>query len=230
MLPRVAPLIRRFAAPSPRERGEGPPPPNAAFIRWSGLSLAAGGVLTILINACLTPLMPMHRPFAETASSAMFLYRQSASAVAVALLLFGSIGLCLIHDDRFSRVAFAMAFLGSALVLAWEWVDIFIIRDLAMRAPSALEILEKAPITSPYNLGALIPISLFTLGWIAFSIVVLRAKQLPRHAAALVIAGFFALPLLTAAFGPKWGGALGNAILGSGFVLLGRAVRARAAA
>jgi hypothetical protein len=207
--------------------------PNAAFIRWSGLSLAAGGVLTILINACITPLMPMHRPFAETAASAMFLYRQSASAVAVALFLFGCIGLYLVHADsrpRFGGVAFAMAFLGSALLLAWEWIDVFVIRDLAMRAPSALEILEKAPITSPYNLGALIPISLFTLGWIAFSIVVLRAKQLPRHAAALVIAGFFALPLLTAAFGPKWGGALGNAILGSGFVLLGRAVRARAAA
>jgi len=207
--------------------------PNAAFIRWSGLSLAAGGVLTILINACLTPLMLMHRPFAETAASAMFLYRQSTSAVAVGLLLFGCIGAHLVHGDprpRFGAVAFAMAFLGSALMLAWEWVDIFIIRDLAMRAPSALDILEKAPITSPYNLGALIPISLFTLGWIAFSIAVLRAKQLPRHAAALVIAGFFALPLLTAAIGPKWGGALGNAILGSGFVLLGRAIRARAAA
>src|SRR5436305_1696721 len=27
-LGRVAPLIRRFAAPSPRKRGEGPPPPG----------------------------------------------------------------------------------------------------------------------------------------------------------------------------------------------------------
>jgi hypothetical protein len=65
-------------------------------------------------------------------------------------------------------------------------------------------------------------LSVFALGWIGFAVSMLLAKVYSRLGPALVITGFFAVPLLTAATSLTVGGALGNAVLGSGFILLGR--------
>ena len=198
-------------------------PPS--LLRWTGWALAAGGALTILINIGLAPLVLAHgRPLTETAATTAFVWRQSLSALAAALLLFGSIGLYLRQADRagrFGALAFVMAFLGTSLLLAWEWIDIFILRDLALRAPDALRMLEESKGLHLYDLGAMIPVALFTLGWIVLAISTFRVCQPLRRAAALVIAGFFAIPLLSAVLGPLWGGVLGNLVLGSGWIVLG---------
>jgi hypothetical protein len=52
----------------------------------------------------------------------------------------------------------------------------------------------------------------------------LVANVFARLGPTLIIAGFFAIPLLTAVTSLKLGGALGNAVLGSGFILLGREI------
>src|SRR4030095_11402985 len=141
---------------------------RSAFVRWTGAALAAGGTLEALLNLALTPRMVNGAPFRQTASSAVFLWRQSLSALAVGLLLFGCIGLYLSQEQRdrwFGAVAFVATFVGSTLVVAWEWVDIFVLRELALRAPDALAALEDAKGINLYDLGAMIPISLYALGW-----------------------------------------------------------------
>jgi hypothetical protein len=189
------------------------------------LALVAAGALTILINIGLSPFMVgQGRPLTEIALTPLFLWRQSLSALVAGLLLFGSAGLYLRQADRagrFGGVAFVITFVGTALLLAWEWIDIFIVRDLAIRATGTLRMLEEAKGVHLYDLGAIIPVALFALGWIAFAASTFRVIPRLRPAAALVIAGFFATPLLSAAFGPAWGGALGNMVLGSGWILLG---------
>lgn len=195
-----------------------------AFSRWTGLALACGGALTVLVNVGLSPFLDHGAPLVDTAATSVFLWRQCVSALAVALLLFGSVGLYLRQAERagrFGAVAFAMAFLGTALVLAWEWIDIFILRDLALRAPKTLQMLEESKGLKLYDLGAVIPIGLFTLGWIALAASTYRVSPALRRAAGLVIAGFFAIPLLSAGLRSIWGGILGNVILGSGWFLLG---------
>jgi len=190
--------------------------------------LAAGGMLEALLNLALTPRVVSGAPFEQTAASALFLWRQSLSALAVVLLLFGSIGLYISQQERgkrFGVVAFVASFVGSTLVVAWEWVDIFVLRELALRAPSALRTLEEAKGINLYNLGAIIPISLFTLGWLALATWTWRVSPALRTPAALVVVGMFAIPLLSAVLGPGWGGALGNLVLGSALCLLGLAVR-----
>ena len=189
-----------------------------------------GGLLTFLVNAMLTPLLPHHVSFEITAASQVFLWRQSASAVAAAMLLFGCAGLHLRQADRagkFGTVAFLLAFVGSALVLAVEWNEIFIVRDLAFRAPAALRILDGGRGASLYDLGAVIPLAVFALGWLALAGSTLRLGILSRHAAGLVIAGLLATPLLTAALPELWGGVVGNAILAAGWIWLGYDVRGR---
>jgi hypothetical protein len=202
------------------------------FSRWTGLALSGGGALTILINAILTPLLPRHAIFAVTAASSLFLWRQSLSAVAAALLLFGCVGLYLLEHERagrFGAFAFAVAFLGTALLLGTEWNEVFLVRDLAQRAPAALQKLDGAPHPSLYDLGAIIPLSIFTIGWIAMAASMIRNRSLPRTASVLVIAGFFAIPILSAVIHNSSGAIAGNAILGAGWFWLGHELRTRGA-
>jgi len=197
---------------------------NRTFFRLTGASLAAGGLATILVNAFLTPLLPRSVPFVVKAASTIFLLRQSASGVAAVLLLFGCVGLYLRQSarlGRFGAIAFPLAFLGTALLLATEWNEIFTVRDLAARAPQALETLEKGPGPTLYDLGAIIAITIFTGGWIALAVSTLRAGMLSRPSAVLVLVGFFAIPILGAALPGRWGAMIGNAVLGSCWIGLG---------
>lgn len=197
------------------------------IVRWSGWALVGGGLAVALSNAAFTPFLPMGVSFAEIAASPVFLWRQSASVVAMVLVLVGTLGVHLRQAERAgigSTLAFLAAMLGSALLLAWEWVDVFVLRPLAFAAPAALTALEDRPGIDLFDMGALIPICAFSLGWIALAGVTVRARVLPRAAAWLVIAGFFATPLFSALLSPRWGGVLGAAVLGAGFIGLGRAV------
>ena len=205
--------------------------PNSRMIRWAGLALAGGGALTFLINAALTPALLSHAPFAQTAASSLFLWRQSASALAAALLLFGAVGVYVCQADRLGAgglLAFVMSLLGSSLLLATEWTEIFLVRTLAVRAPDALNALDSGHGMNFYDIGSMAALSLFMLGWLAMATASIKAGVLARGAAGLVIAGLFAIPLLSAALRMPWGPIAGNAILGAGWVWMGLEVRRRA--
>jgi hypothetical protein len=193
---------------------------SRAFGRWTGACLVGAGLLTFLINALLTPLLPHEGVY----TSPIFLWRQSASALAAGLLMFGAIGVHLQQSRRagaFGAVAFAVALVGSALLLAEEWNGIFLMRDLARRVPDAIVRLDAGPGLKLYDLGSLIPLTAFVGGWIALAASTIRTQALSRRAAGLVIAGFFAIPLLSALLPGVWGGVIGNAILGGGLAWLG---------
>jgi hypothetical protein len=195
------------------------------YSAWSGVAIAAGGILTILINAGLTPFLRPDAPYTETAASSLFLWRQGLSALAAALLLAGSTGL---HQHqagrsgRFGAVSFVLAFLGCGILFAHEWGQVFFVRDLALRAPEALQAMESAEGPSLFDIGAMIAVITFTVGWIAFSISMLLAGVYPHRGPILLIAGFLAVPLLGAALPGVWGPVLGNIPLGLGWILLGR--------
>ena len=177
----------------------------ATVERWSGVAIGAAGILTFGINAGLTPLLDSGAPFATTAASTLFLWRQSASALAALLLVVGSIGLFLRHADRvggFGTMAFLSALVGSSLLLANEWCQVVFVRGLAIGAPETLEALDAAEGISPFDLGSLVAFAAFTLGWIALSVSMLRCGAHTRWGPALVIAGLFATPILSAAVGP----------------------------
>ncbi|MDH5271004.1 MAG: hypothetical protein OEY32_13875 [Candidatus Krumholzibacteria bacterium] len=189
------------------------------------MAIGAAGILTFGINAGLTPLLDSGAPFATTAASTLFLWRQSASALAALLLVVGSIGLFLRHADRvggFGTMAFLSALVGSSLLLANEWCQVVFVRGLAIGAPETLEALDAAEGISPFDLGSLVAFAAFALGWIAFSVSMLRCGAHTRWGPALVIAGLFATPILSAAVGPALGAACGSALLGAGWFIEGR--------
>lgn len=195
------------------------------FLHLTGIALAAAGGLTFLINAGLSPLLSSDASFAETAVSTLFGWRQSLSALAAVLLVFGSVGLYLAQAERLGRfgaIAFVAACVGSMLLLATEWAQIFLMRELATDAPEVLNALDEGEGLGPYTLGFLIALAVFTLGWIALAAATLRAGVFSRRGPILVIAGFFAIPILGGLVPGMWGMAAGNAVLAAGWILLGR--------
>ncbi len=198
-----------------------------------GLIVMAGGALMMLINVGLTPLLPIDAPFAELAASQVFAWRQSLAIVAVLLLCIGSVPLYLAHIERTGlggSIAFILAFAGSAFLLAHEWNQVFFVRDLALRLPASLEALEDAPGMTLFDFGALIAASTFTLGWLGFAASMLANRLYGRLGPILLIAGFFAVPILGAALPLPWGQIPGNIVLGTGWILLGRQLRSLATA
>ena len=196
---------------------------EAPLIRQSGLALMGAGVLVIIVNAVITPLLPRGVPFSDVAASTAFVWRQSLAAVAAALLMFGAIGLYLRQADRtgwFGAFAFATALVGSALLLATEWLQLFEVRDVALRAPETLNRLDAAGVGLD-DIGAMAAMAVFVAGWIALAVSSRRSGLFPRHATTLVIAGLFATPFLSAVLPSLLAGAIGNAILGAGWMWLG---------
>jgi len=198
---------------------------KTSFLQGSGAAVAAAGVLTVLVNGGFTPLIDADAPFAETAASGVFFWRQGFSAVAALLLLLGSVGLHLHqaeYSGRFGSAAFVIAFLGSALLLANEWTQLFVMRDLANRVPEVLEALESSDDLSLSDVGAMVAFGVFTLGWIAFAISMIRAGVYSRKGPILVIVGFFAVSILAAVLPDVLGLIIGSVVLGSGWIVLGR--------
>ena len=192
---------------------------SQGFVRSGGVCLIFAGLLLFVVAAGLTPTLPAE----NTRQSDIFLWRQLASAAVAVLLMNGALGIYLRQADHPSIVpgiAFALASLGSALLLAQEWNEIFFARDLAIRLPAALEALEAAEF-SRWDIGALLAVSGFTLGWLALAASTLMTRRFPRWAAWAVIGGFFAIPLSQPIMPGPSGLILGSLILGAGFTGLG---------
>lgn len=193
--------------------------------RLSGIAIATGGVSLIVVNAVFTPMLATDVPFPEMMASNTYLWRLSLAALTVFLFMVGSPDLHAYQRGRsglFGKIAFSLTFLGCAFLFAHEWAQVFFVHSIAVAAPAALQAMEDAEGMNAFDIEALIVIMTFTLGWISFAVSMLVAKVFARLGPVLVIAGFFAIPLFSAATSPIWGGALGNAVLGSGFILLGR--------
>ncbi len=193
--------------------------------RLSGIAIAAGGVSLIIVNAVFTPRLALDAPFTEMMASNAYLWRLSLAALTAFLLMIGSPGLYAYQTGRsglFGKIAFGLTFLGCAVIFAHEWAQVFFMHNMAVVAPDALQAMEDVEGMSIFDIEGLIVLITFTVGWIAFAASMLVGKVFARVGPALIIAGFFAIPLLTSVTSVKWGAALGNAVLGSGFILLGR--------
>jgi hypothetical protein len=196
-----------------------------------GWCFVAGGVATLVVNGVLSPIM-LRLPPEEIAASNIFLARLSLAALSMLLLLIGLIGAYQEHVARAPRLGaltHLLAFIGTALLFAHEWSQVFFVHPLARMDADALPALEAAGFSNLYNIEAIIVLSAFAFGWIAFSISLLAAGTLGRLAPALIVAGFFAAPIFAAVvhgtIGPEhahWGAVAGNLVLSVGWIIAGR--------
>lgn len=201
---------------------------QSTFLRGCGFALIGAGALTILINAGLTPFLPQHTGLADAAASAVFPWRQGASGLAVLLLLFGCVGFYQSHANKagwFGMAAFIVAFSGTAMALCIEWVETFLVSDLAFTAPDALHALDTRHGIHLYDIGALVALGTFAIGWIMLAASALHTG-LSRWGAWVVIAGFILNPLLGAlTHGAMLALVVGACLPGVGWMMLGQDLR-----
>ena len=195
-----------------------------SFIRPCGAALFGGGVLLVVTNAFLTPMLPTALGDAATRSSTIYLLRMSASGASAFFLLIGSVGLYLAHRREagvFGAIAFAMTFLGNSLLVAVEWSNVFVLRALALVNPGALSALDESPLMT---IGFASAASAFALGWLLLAISLLRAKIIPVWQPLSVLAGLIMIPLLAATPLGMAGAVIGNAVFGIGLAAVGYSV------
>ena len=195
---------------------------SVGFIRFSGGSLVLGGALAALLNLILSPLLPTEAGSIAVYTSTALGIRLPIAAISVALTTVGCVGLYIAqaHRLRLGAVAFLLAGAGGFMAFAVECVQFTLVRDIAFQAPEALERLEAAGALGRYDLGFMISIATFAVGWLAVAIVTLRTGVLGRRGAFALLAGLVLLPILGGLAG-LWGAVAGNVVLGGGWVLLG---------
>jgi hypothetical protein len=194
------------------------------FIRGCGRSLLLGGALTILINVIATPLLHRNQASTILASTDIFLVRQAASGVAALLLIFGCLGLHLAQrttSGAFGVAAFVTSFVGSCLLFAVEWTNVFVLRAVARSNPDVFRALDKNPLLSA---GFISAAGLFALGWLLLCISLWRTQILPRRGAIVTLAGLLAIPVLQATPLGLGGAVAGTVLLGLGLMVLGQAL------
>lgn len=194
------------------------------FTRGCAFALVLGGALLILINVILTPLLPTQQGEAVVRTSAIYLFRLSASGVAAMLLLFGCLGVHLAQrsvSGAFGTAAFLVAFVGNSLLVAVEWSNVFVLRAVAQTNPEALSALDKSTLMTT---GFVSAAGLFALGWLLLAVSIWRTRMLARWVPLTVVAGLILIPALGATPLGMAGAIAGNVVFGLGLIGLGRAL------
>ena len=190
--------------------------------RIFGVALVLGGGLLILLNVFLTPLMPSDQGEEVLRTSAIYLYRLSASLVAALLLLFGCFGVFLAQREVlgvFGTVAFLVAFVGNGLLVGVEWSNVFVLRALAQSSPEALGALDKSKLLT---IGFVSAAGLFALGWILLAASAIKSRVFARWIPVTVIAALVLIPALGATPLGLAGAIAGNVVFGLGIMAMGR--------
>lgn len=160
------------------------------LIRWGGLSAVVGGFLLVITDLwnLVIQLLGGTEPFSETASSPSFAISSGISLLSAVLVLFGLVGLNLCQSGAggvlLGRVAFLVAFLGTALVVGPLWFITFAVPSLAMEAPALVDAEGGG---GPLDLGFIVSSAVLSVGWALFGVSALRARIYPRWAAIVLI-------------------------------------------
>lgn len=190
----------------------------AAFVRWSGIALIAGGICLALFGLTF-PINSSGFPDNDN-RGAQWVVSHTFHFVGATLIQFGLFGIMARQIQRNSRldiVAFLVAFWGTLMFACLGIIAGY----LSPLYPLLLS--DRDPLNSN-PLGLVFPASglLFIAGWILVAIAIVRAGVPPKWSAVLIIvgAGPFALGFLF----PWVVGAGAGLVFGAGLVWLGYAM------
>lgn len=193
--------------------------------KLTGFAMMLGAICYFIANGIITPMMPTSGPSAELFGSKEFLARLSFAAASVFFLLVGSIGIFMHQRHKtgwFGALAFGITFVGTTVVFAHEWGQVFFLHELANVAPDGLETLVDRDGLNLYSAEAYGVLITFMLGWFLLGISMLLARAFNLLGPLLLVGGFFAVPILAASLPDLWGFIVGNLIIAAGYLLIGR--------
>ncbi len=157
----------------------------APLLRWSGMALIVGGLLTVVATA-------LH-PSRETTVSILQTETRLVAAhalftLAYLLVLLGLPGLYAIESARIGRLGlsgFLLAFMGTALIAVSGNFG-FIAPVLAAESPEAIDAINLYPPVVILNAVAFVT---FVLGFVIFGVAMTKAGTLPHSPGILIAVG-----------------------------------------
>ena len=162
----------------------------AKLIRWGGIALLLGGVLWGMQKIGWQLFIGERDPRGYPQPAATILWVMGLVAALLVLL-----GLPALYARQAKQagsaglIAFVVVFSGMALVIGIAYFGVFLqagLVDLIVTAEAAGMTVQE-PVAAA--VGFIIALVAYTVGWLFFSLISLRARVLPRWAVALVIAG-----------------------------------------
>jgi hypothetical protein len=160
------------------------------LIRWGGLAVFLGSVLWGMQKIGWTLFIGSQDPRAYPQPAATILWVMGLIAALFILVGLPALYACQARQTgRLGLFAFAMVFIGMALVTSNAYFGVFIqagLADLIILAEEA-GVTVQEPIAA--GIGFMTTLLLYTLGWLLFGLISLRARVLPRWAAVLVLVG-----------------------------------------
>ena len=186
-----------------------------------GISLVLGGLLLILLNIFLTPLLPSDQSEVVLRTSTVYYLRSLTSGLTAIFLLLGCIGIYLIQRSKagvFGTITFLVAFIGNSLIVCVEWSNLFVLSAVSQSYPEALSILDQSKLM---EVGFATAAGLFALGWILIAVSAIKIKVFPYWIPVSLITGLVLIAVLGATPLGLAGTIIGNVVFGLGIVTMG---------
>lgn len=166
----------------------------STYIRWGGLAAVVGPILVLIAN-----LYDVWRNFGsgpegvvEAAMTTPYVVFGGARLLGGVVLVFGLVALYLYQIEPASRlglVGFVIGMVGTVLLTASAWYQLFVVPAMAAEVPAFTEAVRAAEGGTVLTLGLAIPLLAQTVGWILFGVATYRASVFPRWAAVGLVVG-----------------------------------------
>lgn len=191
---------------------------NRNLVRYSGLAAMVSPILLVIADVMKYYVAPANETDNVWMASTGWSIGQALITLGGLLILGSLVGLYTRQADKagiLGLVAFLMAFVGSAMIVGFEWFLGFVVFPwLAQAAP---ELTDAEPPLRLALAGLVIPGLVYLAGWVLFGVASLRAKVFPGPAAVLLILGTILGPITVAVSIPV----IAEAVLGVGLAWMG---------
>lgn len=188
------------------------------LVRWSGLAAMASPILLAVADVMKYYVAPATETDSIWMASTGWSIGQALITVGALLILGGLVGLYSRQAEEagiLGLVAFLMAFVGSAMIVGFEWFLGFVV--FPWLAEAAPELADAEPPLRVALGAVIIPGFVYLAGWVLFGVASLRAKVFPGPAAVLLILGTVLGPITVAVRIPV----LAEVVLGVGMGWMG---------
>ena len=153
-----------------------------------GLAAIAGGVLIIIAALIGSLALGGVSTVSEGVTTAAYTVVTLVYMLAAVLVLGGLVGLYVHQSEEagiLGLIGFAVAFLGTAMLVGATWNQAFITPALAQAIPALFD----EGVLGWLSLGFVLTYLLVSLGWLLFGVATFVARVYPRPAAVLLIIG-----------------------------------------
>lgn len=168
--------------------------PSSTYIRWGGLAAMLGPLLVLVANGYQVwrDFGPGPEGVAEAATTTPYLVFGGARLLGGTLLVFGLVALFAVQAEAIGRlgvVGFVVGMVGTVLLTASAWFQLFIVPAMAAEVPAFTEAARAAEVGQLATVGLAIPLLAQSLGWVIFGIATYRTRAFPRWLAAGLVIG-----------------------------------------